>query len=166
MRLYLEAYESRGVTMDSKQTRFGRLLKSARENAGHTRVTLGQRTGIPAPTIEAWEMGEMSARGPSAVGVLKLRRALGIDPAELEAALLDLPDGAASDATPTQLAVRAARTQLGVTVADLADMLGIEPATVTGYEHGVEDAPPAVMAAIVGLMTAELAAGQRRNHDS
>lgn len=73
------------------KSRLGRLLMDAREGAGYTRTELFTRTGVPVPTIESWETGAMPPKGPQAVALYKLRRALRIDPLELEAAVLDLP---------------------------------------------------------------------------
>lgn len=146
-----------------EQSRLGKLLKESREAAGYTRTALFQRTGVPVATIESWEMSPLPPYGPGSIALHKLRRAIKLDHAEMEAALLDLPDGAGADETTTMQAVRDVRTELGVSIEQLAGMLKVDAGTMIGYENGAEEAPADILLKLVRLMTSELSAGHRRD---
>jgi transcriptional regulator with XRE-family HTH domain len=71
----------------SPRTALGRLLQARRETLGYSRTRAGAILGIPAGTIEGWELGRVAK--PPLQDVLRLARFLGLSAAEIEAAVLE-----------------------------------------------------------------------------
>jgi len=72
--------------MTGRQTALGRLLQDRRTAHGYSRTRLGALAGIPAGTIEGWELGRVAK--PPIHDVVRVARVLGISAEEIECAVL------------------------------------------------------------------------------
>ena len=125
-------------------------LRDARERVGWTRAQLGEQDGVSAATVKAWETG---ARAPKPATQVRLAEVLGLDYEDLE-------QPGPSDADD----LRRLRESLGLTRAEAARRLGIDPSALKRVEAGAELPPdPKRMARVYGLTAAELAAVVQRS---
>lgn len=83
----------------SPRTALGRLLQARREALGYSRTRAGAILGIPAGTIEGWELGRVAK--PPLQDILRLARFLGVSAAEIETAVLEESGVAASPPEPS-----------------------------------------------------------------
>lgn len=124
-------------------------LRDVRLVAGLSRAQLAERVGVSEATVKAWETG---VRAPRAAVQVRLARVLGLDFEDLEVAG---PEDAED--------LRRLRESLGLTRAEAAARLGIDPSALKRVEAGAELPPdPKVMARVYGLTAGELAAVVRR----
>jgi transcriptional regulator with XRE-family HTH domain len=110
---------------------------------------LGQRVGVSAAAVKAWETG---SRAPKASTQARLAHAqgLGFD---------DLEQPGPADAAD----MRRLRESSGLAQAEAARRMGIDSSALKRVEAGVELPPdPKAMARVYGVTAAELAAVVRR----
>jgi transcriptional regulator with XRE-family HTH domain len=149
----------------SPRTPLGRLLQARREALGYSRTRAGAILGIPAGTIEGWELGRVAK--PPLHDVLKLARLLGISAVEIEAAALGAREATSGrEPVPAGGAVpllEQAIEVFGWTEAQAAAALRTTGATVRAWRSGKATMTlPDVMAvaALLGLHAAGVAAPQ------
>lgn len=124
-------------------------LRNARERAGLSRADLAQRAGVSEASVKAWETG---ARSPRPATQVHLTDALGLGYEDLE------QPGPADAAD-----LRRLRETLGLTRAEAARRLGIDPSALKRVESGAELPPdPKRMARVYRVTAGELAAVVRR----
>ena len=123
------------------------LLRDARQAAGYSQAGLARLVGVQLVTLKAWESGR---RAPKPASQRRLADVLGLGFEDLEVA------DEAED-------LRRLRQALGLTRAEAAERLGIEPHTLQRVEEGLELPPdPRTMARVYGVSRMELAAAARR----
>jgi len=123
------------------------LLREARLAAGYSQAELADRVGVSLGTVKAWESGR---RAPKPATQRQVADALGLGFDDLEVA-----DGAED--------LRRLRQARGLTRAQAAQLLGLEPFTLQRVEEGLELPPdPRKMARVYGVSRMELAAAARR----
>ncbi len=124
-------------------------LRAARLRADLSRAEVAQRIGVSEATVKGWENG---ARAPKATSHAALAKALGVG---FEA--LEKPGPADAED------LRRLRESLGLTQAEAAGRMGIDPSALKRVEAGAELPPdPKAMARVYGLTAADLAAVVRR----
>jgi transcriptional regulator with XRE-family HTH domain len=98
--IYCHETMSSPETPLSPRTALGRLLQERRETLGYSRTRAGAILGIPAGTIEGWELGRVAK--PPLQDVLRLARFLGVSADEIELAVLEEGTGKAAAAPARQ----------------------------------------------------------------
>jgi transcriptional regulator with XRE-family HTH domain len=120
-------------------------LRDARLVAGYSRAELGQRVGVSAASVKAWETG---ARAPKTSTQAQLAQVLGLG-------FDDLEQPGPADAAD----LRRLRESLGWTQAQAAQRLGLSASALKRVEAGEELPPdPRRMARVYQVTAAELAA--------
>ena len=123
------------------------LLRDARQAAGYSQAELARLTAVSTASVKAWESGR---RAPKPGTQRRVADALGVGFGDLEVA---------DDAED----LRRLRQSLGLTRAEAAARLGIEPFTLQRVEEGLELPPdPRLMARVYRVSRMELAAAARR----
>ena len=123
------------------------LLREARLAAGYSQAELARLVGVSLGTVKAWESGR---RAPKPATQRQVADALGLGFDDLEVA-----DGAED--------LRRLRQARGLTRAQAAQLLGLEPFTLQRVEEGLELLPdPRKMARVYGVSRMELAAAAAR----
>ena len=116
------------VTMDRAPAIDPSVVRVARERAGLTQLQLALRVGVVGgERISSWERGFSRPRTPAVLHALA--GALHVTPASL---LADPPEG------PD---LRWLRFVAGLSTAELAELVGVSPATIQRWESGQRDRP-------------------------
>ena len=154
--------------MTTRQTTLGRLLQERREALGYSRTRTSKITGVPAGTIESWEMGRVAK--PPIHDVFRLARFLRIPASSIAVAVLDgsVGDDAARGAGVELGAgevplLEEAMRRFGWTVEQAAAALEATPQQVEAWRLGsttMDFASFMLLASIVGLRLAADARGR------
>jgi transcriptional regulator with XRE-family HTH domain len=127
------------------ETRLASLFRERREARALTRPALSRLSGVPAPTIEAWERG--SIKSPNLVHAARLARALGISPEELVEAALPHDEAdrfAELMAAGPGATLAQARAAMGLDVDQMAAVLRARPSDIEAWEAGKAMPQPAL----------------------
>ena len=107
-------------------------------------------TGIPAQTLNRYELGQ---RVPKIDTAVKIAEAIGINPLWLQG--YDVPEVLEehSSGTIVGLRIHERRKELGLTVQDIADEIGVAKSTIQRYENGtIETVKLPVLEAIARIL--------------
>lgn len=116
--------------------RLGERLKVLRKQHGLTLEQVGDAVGVGKSTVRKWETGEITSIGHDKV--IKLAEVFQISSGELLSP--DRPKQAVANR------IRSCREEIGLSVDELAEIIGKNRATVYRYENGyIEDIPISVV---------------------